>query len=95
MATPPQGTGNSNDIQGAPDALVSDTHRTDPDIFLGPRLADLKHHDQTGISKTDRDRVVKVEWSRAPGAAFNHAASGFASGPGYTLTQDFKRHYMG
>ncbi|KAG6042482.1 hypothetical protein E4U17_001431 [Claviceps sp. LM77 group G4] len=71
MATPPQGTGNSNDIQGAPDAL------------------------QTGISKTDRDRVVKVEWSRAPGAAFNHAASGFASGPGYTLTQDFKRHYMG
>ncbi|KAG6045186.1 hypothetical protein E4U33_001404, partial [Claviceps sp. LM78 group G4] len=39
MATPPQGTGNSNDIQGAPDALVSDTHRTDPDIFLGPQFS--------------------------------------------------------
>ncbi|KAG6087157.1 hypothetical protein E4U31_004494 [Claviceps sp. LM219 group G6] len=30
MSTPPQETGNSNDIQGA-------THQTNPDIFLGPR----------------------------------------------------------
>ncbi|KAG5949916.1 hypothetical protein E4U58_001859, partial [Claviceps cyperi] len=47
------------------------------------------------INELDRDRAVKLGLFRDMCAAFDQAAAGYASGPGHTLAQDFKRCYMG
>ncbi|KAG6174868.1 hypothetical protein E4U26_006739 [Claviceps purpurea] len=90
------------------DAAQQDSRAISTPAASGNTLLDSPHFQFSGstpvtvgqdadrlINELDRDRAVKLRLFRDMCAAFDQAASGYASGPGHTLAQEFKQSYMG